>query len=417
LSRLFIAQYNRPTQQRGVMMLKGWSRLVACSRPGVVELSCIQRVEEKLLKLLIQPGDGVSRLLKGIKKAKRSVEIVIFRFDRDEIERAMVEAVDRGVFVHALIAFTNRGGEEHLRRLEMHLLEKGVSVARTAGDLVRYHGKMMLVDRKELYLLAFNFTHLDMDHSRSFGLITRNPKLVQEAGKLFDADTKRQNYAAGHSKFLVSPVNSRKELARYLKSAKKELLIYDPKISDGAMLRILDDRRKAGVEIRVIGEVSRGRLSARHLGRLRLHTRTIVRDRQDAFVGSQSLRQLELDARREIGMIFRNRSIVPTLVRTFEEDWAASEPSQKRSATRVEIGKAAKKVAKAVSKNLPVRPVVKEVVKRIRKRSKSNLRGKEVQQFVESAVKQAVRDTVREAAMEAMQAPVKETAKAVEPAK
>src|ERR1700720_1762398 len=186
-------------------------------------------------------------MVKGIKKAKDRVEIMIFRFDRTEIERALIDAVERGVFVHALIAFTNRGGEEHLRKLEMHFLAKGITVARTAGDLVRYHGKMMLVDRKELYLLAFNFTHLDMDHSRSFGLITRNPKLVQEAGKLFDADTKRQNYAAGHSKFLVSPVNSRKELARYLKSAKKELLIYDPKISDGAMLRILDDRRKAGV--------------------------------------------------------------------------------------------------------------------------------------------------------------------------
>jgi len=107
------------------------------------------------LKLLIQPGDGVSRLLKGIKKAKKSVEIVIFRFDQDEVERALVEAVGKGVFVHALIAFTNRGGEEHLRRLEMHLLAKGVSVARTAGDLVRYHGKMMLVDRKELYFVGF----------------------------------------------------------------------------------------------------------------------------------------------------------------------------------------------------------------------------------------------------------------------
>src|SRR5436305_3357394 len=142
---------------------------------------------ESSLKLLIQPDDGVSRLLKGIKKAKKSLEVVIFRFDRGDIERAIVEAVERGIFVHALIAFTNRGGEENLRRLEMHLLEKGVSVARTAGDLVRYHGKMMLVDRKELYLLAFNFTRIDMDHSRSFGLVTRNPKLVNESGKLFDA--------------------------------------------------------------------------------------------------------------------------------------------------------------------------------------------------------------------------------------
>ena len=369
------------------------------------------------MKLLIQPGDGVSRLLKGIKKAKKSVEIVIFRFDQDEVEQALVEAVGKGVYVHALIAFTNRGGEEHLRRLETHLLAKGVSVARTAGDLVRYHGKMMLVDRKELYLLAFNFTHLDIDHSRSFGLITRNPKLVQEAGKLFDTDTKRQNYAGGYSKFLVSPVNARKELAKFLKGAKKELLIYDPKISDRAMLRILDERKKAGVDVRVIGEISRARFPARNLSRLRLHTRTIVRDRQDAFLGSQSLRQLELDARREIGVIFRNRNITSTLIRTFEEDWAASEPSQKEVTAALQIGKTAKKVAKAVTKTLPVTAVVKEVAKQMRKKSNGHLRAKDVEQKVEAVVKDAVKTTVRAAAREAMQNAVEEAARVAQPTK
>src|SRR3954469_9828704 len=169
------------------------------------------------LKLLVQPGDGIDRLIKGITKAQKSVEIVIFRFDRGEIERALVDAVERGVFVHTLIAFTNRGGEEHLRKLEMHFLAKGITVARTAGDLVRYHGKMMIVDRKELFVLAFNFTHLDIDHSRSFGIVTRTTKLVQEAVKLFEADTKRQDYSAGSSRFIVSPVNARKELAAFLK--------------------------------------------------------------------------------------------------------------------------------------------------------------------------------------------------------
>ena len=42
------------------------------------------------MKLIIQPGDGVERLVKGIRKAKKSVEIVIFRFDRPEIERALI---------------------------------------------------------------------------------------------------------------------------------------------------------------------------------------------------------------------------------------------------------------------------------------------------------------------------------------
>src|SRR5690348_17786428 len=105
------------------------------------------------LRLLVQPDDGVAPLLAAIKSAKKSIEIVIFRFDRKEIETALKAAVQRGVFVHALIAYANRGGEQHLRQLELRLLDEGVTVARTANDLVRYHDKMLLIDRTILYVL------------------------------------------------------------------------------------------------------------------------------------------------------------------------------------------------------------------------------------------------------------------------
>ena len=105
----------------------------------------------------------------AIEAAKTSVEILIFRFDRGEMERALIAAAKRGVFVHALIAYTNRGGEKNLRDLEMRLLAAGVTVARHADNLIRYHGKMLIVDRSVLYLLGFNFTYIDIEHSRSSG--------------------------------------------------------------------------------------------------------------------------------------------------------------------------------------------------------------------------------------------------------
>src|SRR3954466_2080162 len=98
------------------------------------------------MKLLIQPGDGVAPLIKAISHAKSSIEIVIFRFDQREVEHALAAAVSRGVAVHALIAHTNRAGEESLRKLETRFLGEGITVARTADDLIRYHGKMMLID-------------------------------------------------------------------------------------------------------------------------------------------------------------------------------------------------------------------------------------------------------------------------------
>ena len=57
-----------------------------------------------VVKLITEPDDGIQPLVAGIKSAKKTIDIVIFRFDRAEIETAPKAAVGRGVVVHALIA-------------------------------------------------------------------------------------------------------------------------------------------------------------------------------------------------------------------------------------------------------------------------------------------------------------------------
>jgi phosphatidylserine/phosphatidylglycerophosphate/cardiolipin synthase-like enzyme len=231
--------------------------------------------------------------------------------------------------VRALTAHTNRGGEKSLRKLELQLLEGGVTVSRTADDLVRYHGKMMIVDGRILHLYGFNFTALDIGKSRSFGVITMNYRLVQEAAKLFEADFNRQPYSAGYERFVVSPENARDRLARFIRGARRQLLIYDPKVTDDAMLQILLARVKAGVDVRIIGKVeAKWNLKGEKPGR-RLHVRTIIRDGSRAFVGSQSLRKLELEKRREVGVIVDDPKVVRQMIAVFEDDWAATDSGKK----------------------------------------------------------------------------------------
>ena len=268
--------------------------------------------------------------MQAVRRAKKTVDIVIFRFDRSELEKALEAAVARGVVVRALVAHTNRGGDKNLRKLELKLLEVGVTVARTDDDLVRYHGKMMIVDRSVLYVFAFNYTKLDVEKSRSFGVSTKNAGLVKEALSLFDADATRQPYTPGHPRFVVSPESSRRMLSDFIKRAKKQLLIYDDKITDRLILRLLEERVKAGVEIRVIGKMDKcpdGILACK-LADLRPHLRVIVRDGQQAFVGSQSLRKLQLDNRREIGVIVTDSRIAKRIQSVFEADWALSAPKK-----------------------------------------------------------------------------------------
>jgi phosphatidylserine/phosphatidylglycerophosphate/cardiolipin synthase-like enzyme len=275
---------------------------------------------------MVQPGAGVAPLLSAIRSAKKSVEIMIFRFDEREIELALEKAVARGVFVHALIAYTNSGDERNLRNLETRLLSAGVTVGRTACDLTRYHAKLMIVDRSVIYLMTFNYTHLDIDRSRSFGLVTKSKQIVREAVKLFKADAARKPYRPRFDNFVVSPVNARKRLSAFIKGARKQLLIYDGKLTDPQIVRLLQTRANAGVEVRVIGHFSKqgSGIQAVKLASTRLHAQAIIRDGRQAFLGSQSLRKVELDARREAGLITRDPRVVKFLLNMFEKDWLSS---------------------------------------------------------------------------------------------
>jgi cardiolipin synthase A/B len=286
------------------------------------------------VNLLVEPDDGFAPLLKQIKTARRSIDTTIFRFDMGEVQKAFEAAVARGVQVRALIAHTNSDGEKLLRKLETELLAAGVILARSDDDLVRYHGKMLIVDREVLHLMLFNYTRLDINKSRSFAVSTRNKRLVQEALKLFEADMTRQPYTPGCDDFIVSPESSRTHLAHFIRGARRQLLIYDPKVADPLMVRLLQERVKKGVDVRILGHVGKraAGLPSEKFPGARLHARVIIRDSSRAFLGSQSLRKVELDERREVGIITQDARTVKRLRAVFEADWAET-PSAKKGAS------------------------------------------------------------------------------------
>jgi cardiolipin synthase len=122
---------------------------------------------------------------------------------------------------------------------------------------------------------------------------------------------------------VVSPETSRELLTAFIRGAKKQLLIYDEKVTDNLIQRVLQDRVRRGVEIRIIGKLEKPLpgVEVRKLPDLRLHVRGIIRDASSAFIGSQSLRKLELDGRREVGVIVNDSRIARKMQSVFEADW------------------------------------------------------------------------------------------------
>jgi cardiolipin synthase A/B len=176
-------------------------------------------------------------------------------------------------------------------------------------------------------------------------------------------------------------------------------------IADLGMLRVLGERAKAGVEIKVIGRVSKRSvgLEIRNLADLRLHTRTIICDRRQAFVGSQSLRKAELDSRREVGIIVHEPKAVSGLIQIFEADWERKAVEEKQ-ASRAK-SKISKKAVKALVKELsPLHPIVEEAVKQVASETESaSLNMKEMKETVKEAVQEAVRERVKEMVTESLE--------------
>src|SRR5262245_50111209 len=290
------------------------------------------------MNLIIQPDAGLAPVVRAIHGARRRVDIAIFRIDRNDIEKALASAVQRGVRARVLVAHTNSGGESRLRKLEQRMLESGVTVARTGDEFVRYHGKFLVADDK-LYVFGFNFTKVDTIKSRSFGISTRDTSAVNEALALFEADCTRQPFVPKRTRLVVSPENARELLTAFVKRAKQQLLIYDTNLQDPVFLKLLKQRASSGVEVRVIGKCKNcDPIVVRPLKDSRLHVRAIVRDGARAFVGSQSLRRLELDSRREGGVLMTKRLVAKKIRDVFERDWEESASKKEPKLARYDRG-------------------------------------------------------------------------------
>ena len=168
--------------------------------------------------------------------------------------------------------------------------------------------------------------------------------------------------------------------------------------------------------MRYLGRLGKkaGELDARRMGTVRLHTRTIIRDRKDAFVGSQSLRKLELDSRRELGLIVKERKVIAKLIETFESDWATNKDKEIKGDKELnrKLADDNKKPAKKVQLEKKLDPLGETIKRAVKKVVKDNGHELIADGETKETLKQAVKKTVKQAFKEA----VEETAARVEDA-
>lgn len=282
------------------------------------------------VSLIVQPGDSFFPIVDAIDSALRSIKMTIFRMDDPIILDALKNAVARRINVQVIVSTDSKGWVKRNKRLAEELAKLGVQVKAmkaTTEKIKRYHYKIMTVDDRLSFILTFNPTRKNLHYARDFGVLIRDEKITTELNRLFDADWRDERFKPAASPLVISPFNSREKLSALIQSAKHSIRLLDGKLKDETVIDLLKQKAAAGCDVKIIGkDTSQNRavnnLRIRKLARYKLHAKCVVVDGERFFVGSQNLRGVSLDHRREVGIIIEDEVIARRIERVFDEDWS-----------------------------------------------------------------------------------------------
>jgi phosphatidylserine/phosphatidylglycerophosphate/cardiolipin synthase-like enzyme len=296
------------------------------------------------LSLIVQPGDSFFPLVDAIDAATRDIKMTIFRMDDPVVREALSYAVGRKVRVQALIAPSAKGWSKRNKHLGDQLAKLGVEVRvpkPAKGNIKKFHYKILTVDDSLSLILTFNPTQKNLHYARDFGLLVRDAQINNELNRLFDADWNGEAFTPSDLPLVISPINSRERLLELVSSAQKSIRILDAKVEDHEVTSLLLRKAAAGVSVQLITRDTHyngvvPNLQARRLARYRLHAKCVVVDGIYFFVGSQNLRKVSLDERRELGIIVEDTALARRIERVFDEDWAGK--TETRTPTEASVG-------------------------------------------------------------------------------
>jgi cardiolipin synthase A/B len=295
------------------------------------------------ISLIVQPGDSFFPIVRAIDRAERSIKLTVFRMDDPIIQRALLEARNRGVRIRVLISSSARGWEEKNQKLLKDAKKAGIATKEPAGDSKksRYHYKILTVDDMVAMVFTFNPTRENLHYTRDFGVERYDPTVAGELNRLFDADWDNIEFTPdADSPLLISPYNSRKKMAALFAGAERSIHIADAKVEDPAIIRLLAQKAASGVEIRILGEEKHGGkfpngIAFRAIPRFKLHAKLTIVDGKRATIGSMNLRTESFDRRREVCMLVEDADVLKRLEAVFRSDWEQKAPPSSSAATVV----------------------------------------------------------------------------------
>jgi len=246
-------------------------------------------------RVIVAAFERREAVLEVIRGARAHLMLSLFRCNDKEIFRELRAAVERGVTVEVLVTSRAKGGKKKLRKLWRRLEDTGATVFAYNDPVVKYHAKYLVADDGPALVASLNLTRKCFVKTCDVVVVTHDPAVISGLKLLMAAD--REGNAAPETlpdRLILGPERARRQFTAIIEQARSSISLVDAKLSDPGILALLEERRAAGVAVRVHDE--------RHLGDFKVHGKIMLVDDERVIVGSLALTALSLDFRREVAI-------------------------------------------------------------------------------------------------------------------
>jgi PLD-like domain len=268
-------------------------------------------------------ADRRRTILDVLRRARRRIELSVFRCDDAQVFAELARATARGVQVSVLMTARAKGRPGALETLRAALGATGAAVHLYTNPSMKYHAKYIVVDDGPAIVGSGNFTTKCFERTLDALVLTHDPEVVAGLRALHAADCQGAPLPQALSpRLIIAPERSREVLAALLANAESSIRIIDPKLCDPRMMSLLSARRNDGLTVEIF--------DGPRIGALESHGKILLVDDRIAVVGSLAFAPVSLDLRREVAIATHDPEALAHAARLFRR--VAVRPARRRRA-------------------------------------------------------------------------------------
>ncbi|MBI2706841.1 MAG: hypothetical protein HYX35_00760 [Proteobacteria bacterium] len=301
--------------------------------------------------IIVEPDMNRAPLIAAFRDAQKSLKISAYKLTDKSIIAVLEEVAKKGVSVDVLVtrSIFKRQGETKSDETPLDRLKKaGINVHQSPEFYAQTHHKMILVDDTYALIGTGNMGTGSFDESkdrkaeRDFWITVTNVPQVHELKTVFKADFEGHRTNLKHSLLVWSPDQGRTPFTNLIKSATKNIWIYQQDIEDPEIAGALAHAARNGIDVRLMmmpnpfnkpkdGNIPHQEMIRQAGGKVGLithvvgHAKVMLVDvgtpHAKVYLGSANFYPPSLDKNRELGIVTSDQPAISRISSVFEDDW------------------------------------------------------------------------------------------------